>query len=111
MDTANPWRPGQGGLLVNVRLTPKGGRDAIEGIVHRPGQGAFLAARVRAAAHEGAANAALESLLADALDVPKRSVRLVAGATARNKAVLISGDPEVLAAALARLLETRSAAA
>jgi uncharacterized protein (TIGR00251 family) len=111
MDTACPWRPAQGGLLVTVRLTPKGGRDAIEGVAQRPDQGAALAVRVRAPAHEGAANAALQSLLAKSLDIAPGRVRLVAGSTTRNKTVMISGDTEVLAAALERLLAPQPATA
>jgi len=50
-----------------------------------------LRARVAAPAVDGAANAALLRLLADALDVPRRDVRLVAGATARTKVIAVDG--------------------
>jgi uncharacterized protein YggU (UPF0235/DUF167 family) len=50
-----------------------------------------LRARVAAPAVDGAANAALLRLLADALDVPRRDVRLVAGATARTKLIAVDG--------------------
>ena len=50
-----------------------------------------LRARVAAPAVDGAANEALLRLLADALDVPRRDVRLVAGTTARTKVIAVDG--------------------
>jgi uncharacterized protein YggU (UPF0235/DUF167 family) len=70
------------GIVVTVRLTPKGGRDAIEA-VERPADGRSVLKRVRAAASEGEANAALVKLVAKALGVAPRDVSLVAGASAR----------------------------
>jgi uncharacterized protein YggU (UPF0235/DUF167 family) len=54
-----------------------------------------LRARVSAPAVEGAANQALLRLLADELEVPRRNVRLVAGAASRTKLVVIDDiDPD-----------------
>ena len=50
-----------------------------------------LRARVSAPAVDGAANQALIRLLADELGVPKRSVRLVAGAASRTKLIVVDG--------------------
>ena len=76
---------------LTVRLTPRGGRDAVEGwavdVAGRP----YLKARVSAAPTEGEANAALIKLMAKALGVSKSSVTLAAGATARVKTLLIDG--------------------
>ena len=99
-----PWHSAPGGVLVDVRLTPRGGRDAIEGVARRADGRVVLKARVRAAASEGEANAALCRLLADAVGVAPRQATLVSGATAREKRVRISGDAASLAAALARLV-------
>ena len=52
-----------------MRLTPKGGRDAIDGIEQLADGRAVLKVRVRAAASEGEANAALVKLVAKALGV------------------------------------------
>ena len=50
-----------------------------------------------APAIEGAANQALLRLLADELDIPKRDVRLIAGAASRTKLIVIEGvEPEVI---------------
>ena len=55
----------------------------------------MLRARVSAPAVEGAANQALLRLLADELEVPRRTVRLVAGAASRTKLVVIDDiDPD-----------------
>ena len=69
-----PWTAAADGIFVDVRLTPRGGRDAIEGIESRADGRAVLKARVRAAPFEGEATDALCRLLARALDIPRRDV-------------------------------------
>ena len=100
MVVARPWRIEPDGLTLVVRLTPKGGRDAVEGVELLANGTVVLKARVRAAPHEGAANTALQKTLAGLLAVAPRQVRLVAGATARVKRLKIEGDGAKLAAAL-----------
>jgi uncharacterized protein (TIGR00251 family) len=97
---ARPWTAAPGGLVVDVRLTPKGGRDAFDGIAVLADRRSVLKARVRAAPHEGAANAALTRLVAAAAGVAASHVTIVAGATSRLKRVRIAGEPRVIAAAL-----------
>ncbi|WP_245499652.1 DUF167 family protein [Tepidamorphus gemmatus] len=86
-----------------MRLTPKGGRDAIEG--PRPvSDGSWvLAARVRAVPEGGQANAALEVLLARALGVARATVAVACGHKARLKRVHVAGDPALLAERAARI--------
>jgi uncharacterized protein YggU (UPF0235/DUF167 family) len=84
-------------------LTPKGGRDAIDGIEQLADGRAVLKARVRAAPSDGAANDALVRLIARVLDVAPRQVTLAAGASARIKRLMIAGDAAVLAAALEKI--------
>jgi uncharacterized protein YggU (UPF0235/DUF167 family) len=96
-----------GGVAVTVRLTPKGGRDAIEGVEQRAGGQCVLKARVRAAASEGEANAALIRLIARALGVPPRDVTLTTGATSRIKRLSVAGDGPTLAAALEKIVAVR----
>ena len=95
-----PWTAAAGALLLDVRLTPKGGRDALDGIAPLADGRNVLKARVRAAPHEGAANAALTYLIATTAGVPASQVTIVAGATARVKRVRIVGDPRAIAVAL-----------
>ena len=72
-----PWTFADGRVVIAVRLTPKGGRDAIDGIETLADGRMVLKARVRAAPSEGEANAALCRLLAKALGVPPRRVAIV----------------------------------
>jgi uncharacterized protein len=97
-----PWSICADGLIVAVRLTPRGGRDAIEGVEQLSDGRSVLTARVRAAATDGGANEALIRLVARAAGVAPRAVHLVAGATARLKRLHIEGNGGALGAALAR---------
>jgi uncharacterized protein len=105
MAPQRPWAACADGLLVSVRLTPRGGRDLIEGIELLADGRSVLKARVRAAATEGEANEALVRLLARAAGVAPRAVRLVGGTTARLKRIQIDGDSATLGAALARVAD------
>jgi uncharacterized protein len=102
---ARPWTQATDGVMLDVRLTPRGGRDAIEGIERRADGRAVLKARVRAAPFEGAANEALRRLVAKALGVAPGQVDVAAGATGRVKRLHIAGDPRTLGAILERLTE------
>ncbi|UIJ74256.1 DUF167 family protein [Aurantimonas sp. HBX-1] len=101
--TAGFYRPVDGGVLVEVRLTPKSASDRIEGTVAAADGSVRLKARVRAVPEDGKANQALEVLLARALGMPKSAVAVVAGHTARSKTLRVDGEPSAIAAAL-RLL-------
>jgi uncharacterized protein (TIGR00251 family) len=100
---ARPWTATAGGILLVVRLTPKGGRDAIDGVEELSDGRAVLKARVRAAPSEGEANAALVKLIARALGVAPRDVAIVAGDTARIKRLKIAGSAPTLMAALEKV--------
>jgi uncharacterized protein (TIGR00251 family) len=104
-----PWQVAANGLALTVRLTPKGGRDAIDGVERMADGRSVLKVRVRAAPSEGEANDALVRLMAKALGVAPRQVTLAAGATARIKRLEIAGAGPALAAALAGLVEAKHA--
>lgn len=91
------------GIDLFVRLTPKAAKDAIEGIEQTADGRAYLRARVRAVPEKGAANQALEKLVAKTLGVPAGSVGVVAGGTARLKTLRIIGDRMKLAEAVERI--------
>ncbi len=77
-----------------VRLTPRAAVDRVDGVVD-----GVLRARVGAPAVEGAANNALIRLIAEELGVPRSDVRIVAGATSRQKLVVVdAGDAEAIVA-------------
>jgi len=97
---ASCYRSRLDGLDLFVRLTPKSSADAIDGVQVGADGAVHLAARVRAVPDKGAANAALEKLLADRLDLPKRAVGVVAGSTSRLKTVRLTGDAREIAEAV-----------
>lgn len=90
---SNPWQTTDDGLLLTVRLTPKGGRDRLEGIVEDAEGRPAIKARVSAPPVDGAANVALIKLLAKALGVSKSKIRFASGETARIKRLRVVGDP------------------
>lgn len=66
-----------------VRLTPNGGRDAIDGFESAAGGEEYLKVRVRAVPEKGKANQALISLLAQQFGIAKNRIALVSGDTQR----------------------------
>ena len=69
-----------------VRLTPRSAVERVDDVVD-----GVLRVRVMAPAVEGAANTALVRLLAEALGIARRDVQIVAGATSRQKLVVVDG--------------------
>ncbi len=102
--TREPWTAEADSVVIDVRLTPRGGRDAVERSERRADGRAVLKVRVRAAPFEGAANAALCLVVAKALGVAPRQVALAGGATSRVKRIRVAGDPTILVGALRRLV-------
>jgi len=98
-----PWSLVADGVGLTIRLTPKGGRDAIDGVGALADGRIALMARVRAAPADGEANAALIRLIAKVVGVPLRDIALTAGTTARVKRLVISGDGPTLIAALEKI--------
>ena len=99
----DPWRYSTEGISVALRVTPRGGRDDIDGIETLANGRSVVKVRVRAIADAGEANRAVLVLLAKSLGVPKASVSLLSGATSRLKQVAIAGDPARLTEALRKL--------
>jgi uncharacterized protein YggU (UPF0235/DUF167 family) len=91
-----PWRATDTGVVVAVRVTPRGGRDQIDGIITLADGRTALKVRVRAVPEDGAANEATEKLIARAAGVAPHAVRVIAGLTARLKQVAIAGDASAL---------------
>ena len=91
-------------LLVNLRVTPNAGADRIEGSETRDDGSTVLRVRVKAVPDRGKANDAVIALLARALAVPKSSVTLLSGETARLKTIGIEDDPDLLLQRLQGLL-------
>ena len=104
--TEPPWRQTLDGIVVVCRLTPKGGRDAIDGVATMSDGARVLLARVRSAPEDGRANEALCRLIAEKLGVAASRVRLVAGAKSRVKQVAVTGEPAELLASCEQAVRT-----
>lgn len=87
-----------------MRLTPRAGKDAIDGIKDAA-DGAYVQARVRAVPEDGKANTALIELLAKSIGLAKSSLKISAGAASRLKTVHIGGDKTALERRLKTWLE------
>jgi uncharacterized protein len=71
---------------IDVRLTTRAPSNEISGWSER-----VLLVRVTAPPVDGAANAALQRVIATSLDIPLRAVQLVGGAKSRNKTIQLEG--------------------
>jgi uncharacterized protein YggU (UPF0235/DUF167 family) len=99
-----PWTLTADGLLLHVRLTPRAGRDMLDGVETLSDGRPVLKARVRVAPEDGKANDALIRLLADALGAPRSRLSLASGGASRLKTVRLAPPcDDVLAALEARL--------
>ena len=74
------------GIIVAVRVIPRAAKPGIAGIR----DGALLV-RLTAPPVEGAANAELIEVIAEAAGVPRRRVSIVAGDQSRSKRVAVAG--------------------
>lgn len=97
----SPLRPGKGGVLLAVRVTPKSSRDEVAGLHTAANGSVSLAVRVTAVPDKGRANRAVIETLARAFRMPKSAFTLVSGETDRNKTLLVTGNPAELEALIA----------
>ncbi len=88
--TGAPIRRDGADLLVEVRLTPRGGADRIDGTKALSDGRAVVAARVKAVPEDGKANAAVAALLAATAGLPKSAGAVVSGPTARRKTIRLT---------------------
>jgi uncharacterized protein (TIGR00251 family) len=102
----DPWRYSTQGISVALRVTPRGGRDEIDGLETLANGRTVVKMRVRAIAEGGEANRAVIEVLAKALGVPKSKVRVLSGTTSRLKQMAVDGDPARLGDALRKAVAT-----
>jgi uncharacterized protein (TIGR00251 family) len=103
----DPWRYSTAGISLSLRVTPRGGRDAIDGIETLANGRSVVKVRVRAIAEGGEANRAVTELLAKSLGVSRASVRLLSGTTSRIKQIAVDGDPRKLGEGLRHLTQSK----
>jgi uncharacterized protein YggU (UPF0235/DUF167 family) len=82
-------------LRLTDRVTPRGGRDAVDSWARDEAGRPVLKLRVSPAAADGAANAAVLALLAKAVGRPRSALTILRGETARVKQIDIDGLDEV----------------
>ncbi len=87
------------GVRFAIHVQPRSKRPGVDGV-----HGDALRVRVQAPPVEGAANEAVVAVLAEALGVPARAVRIAAGQSGRQKIVDVDGVDAVVA--MSRLLPT-----
>jgi len=81
-----PLRSSKGAVLLAVAAQPGARREGLAGL-----HDGRLRVRTQAAPEGGRANAAIASLVASAFGLPKKAVRVVAGATSRRKELALEG--------------------
>lgn len=85
-----------GAVRFGIRVQPRSSRPGVDGL-----HGDALRVRVGAAPVDGAANEAVIAVLAEALGVARRSVRIVSGTASRTKVVEVDGVSRAAVEALA----------
>ncbi len=107
MSRALPFRTARDGLCIAVRVSPRSAASRIEGIERDAAGHPYFKVKVTAVPEGGKANAAVVALLARAWRVPKRRMRIAAGAASRRKTILIEGGDAALLADLTEWTKAR----
>jgi uncharacterized protein YggU (UPF0235/DUF167 family) len=99
-----------GSIRLAVRVSPRGGRNAVEGLREDAAGMQHVVVRVSAAPVDGEANDAVAATVAKWLGVKPRTVEIISSETARLKLLRIDGDPVALSRKLQSLTATEVAA-
>ena len=89
--------------IVTVRVTPRSGRDEVSGRKTFEDGVEAVCVRVTAAPDGGKANKAVCKAVASSLGIPKTSVEVVSGATARRKQLAVDASASQVESWLASL--------
>jgi uncharacterized protein (TIGR00251 family) len=81
-------------MLIAVHVTPRGGRDGVDGWMRDGAGRVLLKLRVASPAAEGQANASVIAVLAKALRLPKSAFAVLSGHTSRVKRIQVQGLTE-----------------
>jgi uncharacterized protein YggU (UPF0235/DUF167 family) len=96
------WRAEDEGVTVRVKVQPRARRVGLGGTAPAA-DGPRLRVAVTEAPEDGKATRAACAALAEALGVAPSAVQLLHGAAAREKTLLVAGDPATLGARLENL--------
>lgn len=100
MSDLPPWLSRRdGGVVIAVKAVPRASRTRAVGE-----HGGRLKVQIAAPPYEGQSNAALCAYLAECAGVRATHARVMRGSGGAQKLIGIDGDPDALAAALARSL-------
>jgi len=88
--------------MLSVRVTPRSAKPGLGDWKTDPGGRPFLEVRVAAAPADGAANEEVLKILAKALGLPKSSLVIVSGQTARLKRIELPLEEDEVRARLSR---------
>ena len=91
---AGPFSLCREGVRVALRVTPKASRDKIDGLADEADGRKVLKVAVTVVPEDGKANDAVIKLLSKAWRLPRSTVSVVLGQTARSKTLLVEGEPE-----------------
>ena len=92
--------PEPDGIRFKVKLTPKAGRNTLDGVMLDAVGDHILKIAVSAVPENNKANQALIDFLAKSLKIPKTCIRIVSGLTDRRKALFVAGHPDHLGISL-----------
>lgn len=95
-----PWSHHAEGLVVALRVTPRGDRNAVQGIATDAAGRAHIRVKVTAPPEDGKANLAVQKLLAKKWGLARSRIDVISGASAREKRILVRGDTSELTAML-----------
>lgn len=88
-------------------MTPRASRNSLGEVIALP-DGPALKLSVTAAPEDGKANAAVLKLLAKALHLPKTSLSVMVGTSARSKTIFVPGDAATLEPMLEALIKNKT---
>ena len=81
------FHDGKAGVALTIRVTTRASKNELQEVQ----DDGTLKIRIKAAPVEGKANQQLTEFLSDLLNVPKSSIEIISGLSARNKLVTITG--------------------
>ncbi len=81
-----PFKKSKKGITINIKVEPRSSRKGFSGVV-----GDTLKIRVNSPPVGGAANAEVIETISEELGIRKTAIRIIRGATSKNKVVEIQG--------------------